>query len=91
MLMDIGTVAAITLVALSAGYAFGARSATTRVQQTKPGPPSQELPQTTKDAKDESESEEEDLADGDLASVKPGLLEPCKLVSPVNRFLINHL
>ena len=34
-----------------------------------------------KEAEAGSDSEEEDLADGDLSAVKPGMLEPCKLVS----------
>lgn len=85
MLMDIGVVAAVALVALSIGYAFGARSVTSRLhaEQSKSKPTSQdEQRKPTNDVKDgeESDGDEGEVADGDLSSVKAGLLEPCKLV-----------
>ena len=61
------------------GFALGARSA-----QTTKGPrpsTSPTAPAKSKDAQEDSDSEEEDVADGDLSAVKPGLMEPCKMVS----------
>lgn len=81
--MDFGIVIAIALVALSVGYAFGAHSASTRLlaEQSKPTSLRQEPPNPGKDVKEDSESEEEEeVADGDLGSVKAGFLEPCKMV-----------
>ncbi|KAJ3480262.1 hypothetical protein NLI96_g8473 [Meripilus lineatus] len=78
-------IAAVALVALSIGYAFGARSVTSRLhaEQSKSKPTSQdEQRKPTNDVKDgeESDGDEGEVADGDLSSVKAGLLEPCKLV-----------
>ncbi|KAH9921966.1 peptidyl-tRNA hydrolase PTH2-domain-containing protein [Epithele typhae] len=35
---------------------------------------------TTQSAEEDADSDEEDVADGDLSAVKPGMLEPCKMV-----------
>ncbi|KAI0757233.1 peptidyl-tRNA hydrolase PTH2-domain-containing protein [Daedaleopsis nitida] len=37
-------------------------------------------PTSKQDAPEDSDSEGEDVADGDLSAVNPGLFEPCKLV-----------
>ena len=85
MLMDIGVVAAVALVALSIGYAFGARSATSRLhaEQSKSkstGQDEQRNPPNDVKNDEESDNDEGEVADGDLSSIKAGLLEPCKLV-----------
>ena len=62
----------------SVGYALGAWSTGTKNKGTNEAPPPK--PKAAADSQEDSDSEEEDVADGDLSAVKPGLLEPCKLV-----------
>ncbi|PIL29592.1 hypothetical protein GSI_08228 [Ganoderma sinense ZZ0214-1] len=38
------------------------------------------MPDQSKHVHEDSEGEDEELADGDLSAVKPGFLEPCKMV-----------
>ncbi|KAM5538247.1 hypothetical protein V8D89_008134 [Ganoderma adspersum] len=71
---------AVSLVtSLSAGFALGAWSTYRERDAAGPSPPSATKPNQPKDVRDDSEDEEE-LADGDLSAVKPGFLEPCKMV-----------
>ncbi|CDO72444.1 hypothetical protein BN946_scf184977.g145 [Trametes cinnabarina] len=68
------------LASLSAGYALGAWSSSEGTVLEAPNT-NEVKPQPTKATDvDMSESDEEDLADGDLSAVKPGFLEPCKMV-----------
>ena len=72
----VATAAALVATSLGVGYALGQRSVlAAKATKSAPEP-------TTAEAIEESESEsdEEDLADGDLSAVKPGYNEPCKLV-----------
>lgn len=71
--------AASLLASLSVGYALGAWSSDSK----KKGIAQASAPNSepAKDSQEGSDSEEEDAADGDLSAVKPGFLEPCKLVS----------
>ncbi|GBE78132.1 peptidyl-tRNA hydrolase PTH2-domain-containing protein [Sparassis latifolia] len=69
---------------LSIGYAIGAKTASSAPLKKSggqlPAPPTP-APKNTEDVEDEADSEgEEEVADGDLSAVKPGFLEPCKLV-----------
>ncbi|KAH8100537.1 peptidyl-tRNA hydrolase PTH2-domain-containing protein [Cristinia sonorae] len=69
---------ALVAVSLSVGYALGASSF--RTTSASP-PPKQPEPPTEETEEEESGSEdEEDVADGDLTQVKPGMFEECKLV-----------
>lgn len=78
------------LASLSAGYALGAltgqgNTASTADVSAAPKPTQDAQPnrdaQPNQDAQsEESDSEDEDVADGDLSAVKPGFLEPCKMV-----------
>ncbi|KAH9890925.1 peptidyl-tRNA hydrolase II [Cubamyces lactineus] len=76
--------AASLVASLSAGYVLGAWVNHGRKigNESAPVPPpvSDVAKPTKKDDEEESESEEEDLADGDLSAIKPGFLEPCKMV-----------
>ncbi|EKM60874.1 uncharacterized protein PHACADRAFT_247082, partial [Phanerochaete carnosa HHB-10118-sp] len=78
------TGAALVATSLGLGYAWGvkvasgSKSSSKRHAGSNLGDPA--TPQTIQDEEIDSEMEEEDLADGDLSSVKPGLLEPCKMV-----------
>ncbi|PSR71307.1 hypothetical protein PHLCEN_2v12821 [Hermanssonia centrifuga] len=78
------TAAALIAASLGVGYAFGLKSAPTphppKPEVSPKIPPQQEIPPHTNDSESDSE-EEDDVADGDLSAVKPGFLEPCKLVS----------
>ncbi|KAL1952192.1 hypothetical protein VTO73DRAFT_1341 [Trametes versicolor] len=66
------------LASLSAGYALGALTGKGNTASTADA---SAAPKPTEDAQsEESDSEEEDVADGDLSAVKPGFLEPCKMV-----------
>ncbi|KAI0768512.1 peptidyl-tRNA hydrolase PTH2-domain-containing protein [Trametes elegans] len=68
------------LASLSAGYALGAwKSHEKSVPPTSTSAGTVEK-KPAEEPQEDSESEEEDLADGDLSAVKPGFLEPCKLV-----------
>lgn len=65
------------------GYALGLRSAATRGTSVTGNiipPNTTSSDQAGQPAEYDSESEEEDAADGDLAAVKPGFMEQCKLV-----------
>ncbi|KAI0724325.1 peptidyl-tRNA hydrolase PTH2-domain-containing protein [Cerioporus squamosus] len=68
--------AASLLASLSAGYALGAWSSHAKPVEPK-APPAK--PDPSIEAHEESDSDEEEVADGDLSAVKPGLFEPCKL------------
>ncbi|KAI0374399.1 PTH2-domain-containing protein [Pilatotrama ljubarskyi] len=69
------------LASLSAGYALGAWTSHGKVNAAhSEEPPKVASVKPTKDVQSESDSEEEDLADGDLSAIKPGFLEPCKMV-----------
>ncbi|KAI0085616.1 peptidyl-tRNA hydrolase PTH2-domain-containing protein [Irpex rosettiformis] len=81
------TSAALVASSLAIGYAVGysSRSApTTQPKETVKD--AEESASTTSISKQQSveeeysDSEEEEAADGDLSAVKPGFLEPCKLV-----------
>lgn len=65
-------VLAVTLSAacLALGYHLGSRSV----------PPTTFIPSGIREPEIPNEDREEDEADGDLSSIKAGLLEPCKLV-----------
>ncbi|KAI1797666.1 peptidyl-tRNA hydrolase II [Ganoderma leucocontextum] len=65
---------------LSAGFALGAWSTYRERNAAGPSLPSATKPNQSKDAQEDSEGEEEEQADGDLSAVRPGFLEPCKLV-----------
>ncbi|KAI0359172.1 peptidyl-tRNA hydrolase II [Trametes cingulata] len=76
---------AVSLVAsLSAGYALGAWTSHSKAKATQSGGSASDAVKPAKDVprsqEEESDSEEEDLADGDLSAVKPGFMEPCKMV-----------
>ncbi|KIO02412.1 hypothetical protein M404DRAFT_28001 [Pisolithus tinctorius Marx 270] len=61
-------------VSVGLGYLIGSRSSSI----TAPSPPvAQHQPEGDQG---DGEEEEEDLADGDLAAIKPGMLQQCKLV-----------
>ncbi|KAF7794116.1 hypothetical protein EIP86_005246 [Pleurotus ostreatoroseus] len=68
------TAAALVVASLSVGYTLGKRSVSTAAKQpavdVKPVIPEH----------DAEDSDEEDVADGNLAAVKPGFMEQCKLV-----------
>ncbi|KAI8995338.1 peptidyl-tRNA hydrolase PTH2-domain-containing protein [Trametes punicea] len=68
------------LASLSAGYALGAWTSGHGNKVASGSRPASEEVQSAKQAQEESDREDEDLADGDLSSVKPGFLEPCKMV-----------
>lgn len=72
------------LASLSAGYALGALTSkgnTASTANASAAPKPNQDAQPIQDAQsEESDSEEEDVADGDLSAVKPGFLEPCKMV-----------
>lgn len=74
---------ALAAASLSVGYALGASFARpVGVKSSHPTTKSeQHKAQVTppKEKEDDSE-EEEDVADGDLTQVKPGMFEECKLV-----------
>ncbi|RPD63174.1 peptidyl-tRNA hydrolase II [Lentinus tigrinus ALCF2SS1-6] len=65
------------LASLSAGYALGAWSSHVKSPESKA--PAADTPDASTEAQDDSESDEEEVADGDLSAVKPGLFENCKL------------
>ena len=78
---------ALSLVLCSAslwiGYQLGARN---HNNSREAGPST--LSVTDTPAQDEdNEDNDEGIADGDLAAVKPGVLEPCKLVSTISSSL----
>ena len=60
------------------GYAIGSRAAETTASTVPASTSKPAKPQEKQDA--DSDSEEEDLADGDLSAVQPGFMEPCKMV-----------
>ena len=70
--------AASLLTSLSLGYALGVQSSRANAKATSNKPKSKK-PESPKDTQ-QSDSEEEDVADGDLSAVKPGFMEPCKMV-----------
>lgn len=79
-LTSILVIFAVSLVtSLSAGFALGAWSTYRERNTAGPSPPSATKSNQQKDAQDDS-GDEEELADGDLSAVKPGFLEPCKMV-----------
>ncbi|CAL1696487.1 unnamed protein product [Somion occarium] len=84
-------VTAFVLIATSLGIGYSLGIASAKRNRPKPSetverkieePSKSEKPlKDAQDAELESESEsDEDAADGDLSAVKPGFLEPCKLV-----------
>lgn len=78
------TGAALVATSLGLGYAWGVKTASGSKSSTKRREESKTAevatPKVLQDENSDSEMEEEDLADGDLSSVKPGFLEPCKMV-----------
>ncbi|KAH9947656.1 peptidyl-tRNA hydrolase PTH2-domain-containing protein [Amylocystis lapponica] len=75
---QIFTALALVATSLSVGYALGARSAVAVSPDKSTSPPvagSQEPTESDADS-----DGEEEVADGDLSAVKPGFMEPCKLV-----------
>ncbi|GJE87793.1 peptidyl-tRNA hydrolase 2 [Phanerochaete sordida] len=78
------TGAALVATSLGLGYAWGVKAASgpkspsKRRRESKPAEAA--TPPSAEDEESDSEMEEEDLADGDLSSVKPGSREPCKMV-----------
>ncbi|TFK41374.1 peptidyl-tRNA hydrolase PTH2-domain-containing protein [Crucibulum laeve] len=64
---------ALTLISLGVGYYLG-KHASANNAPVNIGPPAE-----TADALEEDEEEVEDIADGDLAAITAGLLEPCKM------------
>ncbi|KAI0803070.1 peptidyl-tRNA hydrolase PTH2-domain-containing protein [Irpex lacteus] len=80
------TAAALVASSLAIGYAAGykSRPATTTTPQTKgkesTTPASQVNEQKEQAGNEGSDSEDEEVADGDLSAVRAGMLEPCKLV-----------
>ncbi|KAI9066638.1 peptidyl-tRNA hydrolase II [Trametes sanguinea] len=73
--------AASLLASLSAGYALGAWSSSQGKGKNAPAVAStDQVKPPAREAGEDSESEDEEVADGDLSAVKPGFLEPCKLV-----------
>ncbi|CCM02190.1 uncharacterized protein FIBRA_04269 [Fibroporia radiculosa] len=72
------TIVVLVATSLGVGYAIGAKSASNVASQNSPAPPPLVI-SAPPPAEDDSDHEE-DVADGDLSSVKPGFLEPCKLV-----------
>ena len=73
------------LASLSAGYALGAWSS--HAKSPEPKAPAAAKPDASTKAQDESDSDEEEVADGDLSAVKPGVFENCKLVRDTHVFL----
>ncbi|KAJ3526130.1 hypothetical protein NM688_g8298 [Phlebia brevispora] len=69
---QIWTATALVATSLYVGYALGLRSAAARQTELPNAKPAEAHPDT--------EDEEEEVADGDLSAVKPGFMEPCKLV-----------
>jgi len=71
-------VTAIALVAtsLGVGYTLGVNSAS-NLKSSAPSPLPADSPPTSAEGDSDDEG---DAADGDLSAVKPGFLEPCKLV-----------
>lgn len=74
--------AASVCLALALGYYLGVQFG------TKTASPVVVPPETKPELKPEpkdNDDEDEELADGDLSSIKPRLMEPCKLVSACHR------
>ena len=63
------------------GLSNAGKSSVTPPPADKPLPP----------APEEEDSDEEDVADGDLSAVKPGSMEPCKLVRSAMRVRVSKL
>lgn len=73
-MLQVATAVALSLTSLGIGYWLGV-SGTGKHSAASP-PADKPLPP----APEEVESEEEDVADGDLSAVKASFMEPCKLV-----------
>ncbi|TFK23108.1 hypothetical protein FA15DRAFT_705765 [Coprinopsis marcescibilis] len=71
--------AALSLASLGLGYVLGSKTAYTESPKVAPELAPQPTP-AAQDDEDSSDDEDETLADGDLSLIKPGLLEPCKMV-----------
>ncbi|KZP32293.1 PTH2-domain-containing protein [Athelia psychrophila] len=75
---------ALAAASLALGYQLGARSQT----PAPPAPPATlepdakavEVQEAEEEGSDEDDDDDEDLADGNLAEIKPGFMEPCKMV-----------
>jgi hypothetical protein len=65
---------ALIAASFSIGYRLGQRTTTLP-------PASSEEPTEVQEAEVDSEDEDEEIADGDLSTIKAGFMEPCKLVS----------
>ncbi|TFY69044.1 hypothetical protein EVJ58_g642 [Rhodofomes roseus] len=65
---------ALAATSLGVGYALGVQSAS---KSSAASPPPVDKPPTPAE---EDSDEEGEVADGDLSAVKPGFVEPCKLV-----------
>ncbi|KAI0343918.1 PTH2-domain-containing protein [Trametopsis cervina] len=74
------TAAALVATSLGVGYAIGVNSRQASSPQATDNAQTTLTSQAPVEESEESDSEEEDVADGDLSAVKPGFMEPCKLV-----------
>ncbi|KAI0690677.1 peptidyl-tRNA hydrolase PTH2-domain-containing protein [Cytidiella melzeri] len=75
------TAAGLVATSLAFGYALGLNSRPApEAGKLLAGGPSQTTQKPIEIADNDSDSEEEDVADGDLSAVKAGSMEPCKLV-----------
>ncbi|KAL1740558.1 hypothetical protein HDZ31DRAFT_85373 [Schizophyllum fasciatum] len=70
---------AVSLASLALGFVVG-KSETEAEISRKVAAGSFDATSGPKDADPEPEDQPQEIPDGDLAAVKPGLLEPCKLV-----------
>ncbi|KAI0082246.1 peptidyl-tRNA hydrolase II [Panus rudis PR-1116 ss-1] len=78
----------LVATSLGIGYGLGVKSAastatTSNTSTTEKAVSQNDIKRTEPSAEEagsDIDSDEEDVADGDLAAVKPGFLEPCKLV-----------
>ncbi|KAJ3560969.1 hypothetical protein NP233_g10491 [Leucocoprinus birnbaumii] len=75
-----GTLAAISAASLFVGYYLGKLYGGTSVKGKEKVSEEPKETLAENDEEVDSEEEEESLADGDLSAIKPGFLEPCKMV-----------
>lgn len=76
-------------LSLTVGFYLGARFCTKDVPSATPSPqPKAEPEPSPKESSDDDEVE--DLADGDLSSVKPLMMEQCKLVNTIESAVKTH-
>lgn len=77
---------ALIVASLSIGYHLGARSHSFTsppvepATEPKPEVKPVEVREVQSESEDDYDDEDEEMADGDLAAVKAGFMEPCKMV-----------